>query len=169
MSSNVGKKFENKFRECMTKVEGMRVIRLPDQMNGFKGSTNPCDFFLYRYPYMYAIECKTINTDRFPICNLAPTQYDSLLEFSKTKGLICGVMIWYVQRDITIFYPIEIFEYCKLIDKKGIRYDETIEIDIPNGLSMRQIDGVKRRVFFDYDFDKFISSIEYDYNTSAFL
>ena len=70
MTENIGKKFENAFKESVEKVAGVAIVRLPDQMNGYAGSKNPCDFFMYKKPCMYAIECKSVHGNRLPMTNI---------------------------------------------------------------------------------------------------
>jgi penicillin-binding protein-related factor A (putative recombinase) len=165
MPKSVGKDFETITKNCVLQVPDASVTRLHDQTTGFSGSCNPCDFIFYKYPYQYCIECKTVNTDRFPLHNLSDNQYKGLMEYSKVKGIIAGVIIWFVQRDITRFYPIEIFEYLKLTGvKKSIRYDEIFDIPIHTSLAIHDIQGKKKRVFFDYDYLEFFTYIENTYN-----
>ena len=57
--STTGKQFEKVFREQASKLKDVYVYRIPDRMDFMKGSTNPCDFFCYKKPNFYLVECKT--------------------------------------------------------------------------------------------------------------
>lgn len=94
-----GKKFED-----LTKValinEGACVDRLPDQMTGRKGSTNPSDYTAYKKPYYYYIECKSCQKDKFDI--KAYISEDQWIELQKKlkykgKGVFAGYLVWFVQ------------------------------------------------------------------------
>ena len=60
MDNNLGKKAETKIREWLDKQDqGYCFERIPDQLTGFYGSRNICDFYLYVWPNMYYIESMT--------------------------------------------------------------------------------------------------------------
>ena len=103
---NLGKKFEQKFRECwLSTFPNSFIYRLQDQMSGYKViSRNPCDFICYTDNTLFLIECKTIKGKSFPLSNL--TQYDKLKENTGIKGVRCGVIIWYYNYDKIIYLPI---------------------------------------------------------------
>ena len=61
MVENRGKQFENVIKTAFEKVDGVSIDRLHDQTTGFKGSSNICDFIVYKEPYEYYIECKSVH------------------------------------------------------------------------------------------------------------
>lgn len=156
MAVNRGKKFEQIIKESFEKVPGVSVDRLHDQMNGYLGSRNICDFIVYKYPHQYYIECKTIHGNTFPLSNITNNQYNGLLEKDKIAGVRAGVIIWWVDKDVTKFIPIHLIKYFKNeYHAKSIRYDFKPfgqEVFIP-------INGKKKRVFFDYDMQQFFADI----------
>lgn len=83
-----GKKAEQKIREWLDRPQdGYSFDRIPDQMNGFyQVSRNICDFTCYKYPYMYHIESKATEHDRFNFSQLTDKQRDGLLVKSKIPG-----------------------------------------------------------------------------------
>ena len=90
---NLGKKAEAKIREWLNRPEeGYSFYRLPDQQSGLYGSTNPCDFIVYKEPYEYWIESKATWHDRFDFSMITDYQRDSLLARSAIKG-VHGVVI----------------------------------------------------------------------------
>ena len=160
MAINRGKQFENVIKEAFERVPDTSVVRLHDQTNGFIGSANPCDFLIYRRPYLYAIECKSVHGNTLPLSNISKFQWQSLADMSKVKGVIAGVICWWIDRDVTTFISIQELILCKLNEYKSVRFDHdpfTTDgfIDIP---------GNKKRVFFDYNMNKFfdISRIAYE-------
>lgn len=93
MSSEIGKEAEEQIRKWLDRPEeGYSLDRLYDQMNGFFGSKNICDFILYKQPYIYYVESKATWEDRFDFSMLTETQHDGLLNKSKIPGCF-GVVI----------------------------------------------------------------------------
>ena len=163
MSVNRGKDFEKVIKEAFEKVPNTSVTRLHDQTNGFIGSTNPCDFLMYHRPYLYAIECKSVHGNTLPFSNITKFQWQSLLSMSKVEGVFAGVLCWWIDNDVTKFIPIQVLQYMKDMDNlKSIRYDTPVCYPPCYG-EVIQINGKKKRVFFEYDMEEFfkITDIEY--------
>ena len=100
MSESIGKRAERKIREWLNRPEdGYYFWRLPDQTFGIPGDagSNPCDFFLYKYPDFYAIESKSTINDRFDFSLITQYQHDSLLKISAIEGCHGCVTILYVE------------------------------------------------------------------------
>ena len=150
MSENRGKKFENVIKESFLKVQDVSIDRLHDQTNGFKGSQNICDFIVYKEPYEYYIECKSVHGNTLPFSNITDTQWNGLLKKSQIEGVFAGVICWWIDKDVTKFIPIESLSWLELIGYKSIRYD------IDNVYTV-EIKGKKKRVFFDYDMESFLN------------
>ena len=163
MSVNRGKKFENVIKEAFEKVSNVSIDRLHDQTTGFKGSQNICDFIVYREPYEYYFECKSVHGASLPFSNITETQWNGLLQKSQIEGVFAGVICWWVDKDITKFIPIQTLQELKSLGYKSVRHDA----GIPDYLNytdseycMVEIDGKKKRVFFDYDMEEFLNVFE---------
>lgn len=151
MSINRGKDFERVVKEAFERVSNTSVDRLHDQMNGFAGSTNICDFIVYRKPYQYYVECKSVHGNTFPLSNVTRNQWQGLLAKSKINGVLAGVMCWWVDKDVTKFITIQELEACKNAGYKSVRYEhDPFTID-----GIIEIPCKKRKVFFEYDMDEF--------------
>ena len=150
MAENRGKKFERVIKESFLKVPNVSIDRLHDQTNGFKGSQNICDFIVYREPYEYYFECKSVKGASLPFSNITETQWSGLLEKSKIEGVFAGVICWWIDKDVTKFIPIQSLQWNKENGYKSLRYDH-------NGTSFIEIKGKKKRVFFDYDMEEFLN------------
>ena len=160
MSINRGKKFENVIRESFLKVPNVSIDRLHDQTNGFKGSQNICDFIVYREPYEYYFECKSVHGASLPFSNITETQWNGLLEKSKIEGVFAGVICWWVDKDITRFIPIKILQMLKEEGKKSLNCYWDSCVDVYNTrYYIPEIKGKKKRVFFDYDMEGFLNAI----------
>lgn len=91
--ADVGKEAERKIKEWLDHPEdGLCFDRIKDQMTGFYGSKNICDFTLFKSPYMYYIESKATWEDRFDFSMLSETQHDGLLEKSAIHN-VYGIVI----------------------------------------------------------------------------
>lgn len=174
MAQNRGKKFEQIIREAFEKVPNVSIDRLHDQTNGFKGSQNICDFIVYKEPYEYYIECKSVHGNTLPFSNITDTQWNGLLEKSKIEGVFAGVICWWIDKDVTRFLPIQFLQTMReKLNAKSVRYDlrhdfgkmqdgkkfTATAIWCSDGVEVPlvEIPGKKRRVFFDYDMEHFFT------------
>ena len=158
MAINRGKQFEEIIRQCFERVPNTSVIRLPDPTNGYLGIRNISDFIVYHYPHQYFIECKTVHGNTLPFSNITDNQWNGMLEVSKIRGVIAGVICWWVDKDVTLFIPIQAMEERKRMqDRHSIRFDEGMN----SGLECYELAGKKKKVFFDYDMLDFIERVSY--------
>lgn len=111
-----GKKAETKIKEWLDRPdEGYDFNRIPDQMNGMYGSSNICDFDLYKYPTKYYIESKATYEDRMDFNMLTNKQRDGLrmkAQIANTYGFVIVLFASYKRafvfniKDIAdIIYP----------------------------------------------------------------
>lgn len=156
MAVNRGKQFEDVIRESFEKVHGVSIDRLHDQTTHYKGSTNICDFIVYREPYEYYFECKSVHGNTLSFSNITETQWSGLFEKSKIEGVFAGIICWWTDKDVTLFLPIEELKLEKQHGWKSVRYD----IEKANGVI--EIKGKKKRVFFEYDMEEFLNEIQSD-------
>lgn len=157
---NRGKQFENIIKEAFERVPDVSVVRLHDQTTGYLGSSNHCDFIVYKKPYEYHIECKSVHGNTFPFSNITDNQYKGLLEKSKIQGVFAGLIVWWVDKDVTAFVPIQFIEWQKTLGRKSLPYGLADGVEFENWISCITIPGKKKRVFFDYDMDYFFHTIE---------
>lgn len=161
MAISRGKEFEHIIRESFEKVSNTSVVRLHDQTNGYKGGVNICDFIVYHYPYQYFIECKTTNGTTLPFSNITDNQWKKLFKMSDVKGVIAGVLCWWVKYDTTLFLPIQtLYEY-DAIGYKSVRFDlldndRSIDTDKITHIPVK-VHGRKKRIFFEYDMQEFFN------------
>ena len=156
MTQNRGKNFESIIKHAFLKVPGVSIDRIPDQTMHHKGACNICDFIVYKKPYEYYIECKSISTNLFPFSNVTINQWQGLLEKSNIEGVKAGVIVWWVKFDTTLFLPIQILDIWRnQVGLKSIKYDVW-----KKDLDVIKINGKKKRVFFDYDMTEFFTYFE---------
>ena len=154
MAVNRGKKFEQVIRESFERVSGVSIDRLNDNTAGFKGIAGICDFIVYREPYEYYIECKSVHGASLPFSNITDTQWNGLLEKSKIEGVFAGIICWFIDKGVTLFLPIHILNQLKRTGNKSVRYDISEYIG-----NVVEIKGKKKRVFFEYDMEEFLNEI----------
>ena len=90
MAVNRGKKFEEVVRKAFEKVPNVSIDRLHDQTTGFVGSQNICDFIVYKEPYEYYIECKSVHGNTLPFSNITETQWNGLINKATIEGVFVG-------------------------------------------------------------------------------
>lgn len=158
MTVSRGKKFEDVIRQSFEKVDGVSIDRLHDQTTGFKGSQNICDFIVYKEPYEYYIECKSVHGASLPFSNITETQWLGLLEKSVIKGVFAGIICWYIDKDITLYIPIQLLQYIK--DNSEIKsFKYSFDGYSNETLHVTQLKGKKKRIFFDYDMEEFLNGV----------
>lgn len=95
--SDIGKQAESKIKQWLDRPEdGYSFDRIKDQMTGFYGSSNICDFEVYKYPKKYYIESKATYEDRFDFSLITQIQHDGLIEKSKINGCFGLVIVLFV-------------------------------------------------------------------------
>ena len=152
-ASNRGKEFETRIKEAFQRVPHVSIDRIHDQTTMWKGSTNGNDFTVYKKPYEYYIECKSIRGNTFPLSNITEKQWETLVEKSEIDGVFAGVIIWFIERDVTFYVPIRELANAEAYGRKSIRYDEKMIKTVP-------IKGVKKRVFWEYDLTSFFTDVD---------
>ena len=94
MNDNLGKDAEKKIHEWLDHPEdGKCFDRIPDQMTGFYGSRNICDFTFFQSPYYWYIESKATWEDRFDFSMISDYQWDNMLKKSKIKDVFAVVIV----------------------------------------------------------------------------
>lgn len=146
MTKSLGKKFEEKFREDFSKIKNSIVVRLPDQVSGYKNtSSNICDFICYVYPNIFFIECKEKHGNTFPLVNFP--QYDKMLSLKDIKGAVVGVVLWYSDYDKVYYVPMNVWKQLKETNKKSLNIK-----DIHKYKEIVEIPSQKKRKFLDSDY-----------------
>ena len=151
MAVNRGKQFEQQIKESFLNCdEPISIDRLPDPSAGYAGVKNICDFIVYSYPHEYYIECKSVHGNTLNFSNITDNQWNGLQEKSQIWGVVAGVIVWFIDRDLTAYVPIQELvrlkdEGCKSLNIKHITM-ETVEHTI--------IPGKKKRVLFEYKITK---------------
>lgn len=121
MNDSLGKDAERKIKEWLDHPDlGYSFDRIPDQMTGFFGSKNICDFICFKSPYFWYIESKATYDARFDFSMITDTQMHGLLEKSSITNVFCVIIILFASYKRT--FILEINQIKRLIDsgKKSI-------------------------------------------------
>lgn len=149
--ANKGKDFEARFRKnWLETVRDSFCYRIPDQMSGFKGSSNVGDFICYKHPYMYIFDCKTKKGNTLPFSDIR--QYDKMLEYKNILGVHVGIICWFYEKDLVVYIPIRTLEKIKNEDKKSFN----IKMLEDENYECFSIPGKKLRTFIDTDYSKLV-------------
>ena len=112
--ADIGKEAEARIKTWLDRPdEGYSLDRLVDQMSGFYGSKNICDFILFKSPNQYYLESKATWSDRFEFAMLTQYQYDGMREKSKIAGVTCYVVVLFVTYKRAFLIDIQDIEYLK--------------------------------------------------------
>lgn len=125
---------------------------------GYQQINNPCDFIIYKYPNILYLECKAVhgNTLNFK-SDIRENQWDRLLKYSEVEGVNAGILCWFIDLDLTIFLDIYWLQRLKELNYKSFNAKNDLE-----AIPTTQIKGVKKRLFFNYDLEKFLEEIAYE-------
>ena len=170
-----GKEFERQVFKNFSEVEGVSIDRIPDQVTRYKNtSSNICDFIVYKKPTLLYLECKSVHGNTLSIYsvpkkgkdgklhgfygNIRDNQWEGLLEKSQIEGVRAGILIWFVDKDVTIYLSISALEYARQCGDKSIRFD-TDRFDLFSDDTIIHIPAKKKRTMFEYDFSEFFNTI----------
>lgn len=149
VDTSIGKKAEAKIKEWLDKPEeGYCFDRIPDQMTGFYGSKNICDFTLFKSPNMYYIESKATWEDRFDFSMLSSTQHDGLLEKSKIPNVYGVIIVLFAHHQRAFIIDINEIKRLEDLGKKSINIKKIDNWDI----TYTEIQTIpnSRKTFLDY-------------------
>lgn len=147
MSNNYGKAFETKFIEDWKKsFPKSFYLRLFDTTNGFLGVANPCDYICLANHKLFLVECKSHTGQSIPLTVIP--QYERLLKYKDCEDVYPGILVWYIDKAVIFWYPIEELE--KIVNKgyKSLNPDKLLK----EGYKIIQIPANKKRVFMEADY-----------------
>lgn len=165
ISKNVGKIFEQNWKKSIP--ENVWYYRPPDSAQSFGTNSNlrfsaksPCDCFMYNGEVFYTLELKSVGTtsisferDKEDKGVIHKHQIDKLLEFSKYKNIISGLLLDFRLSDKTYFCMIEEFKnMIDNLDKKSFN-----EKDLSEWCNPIVIEKKKMKVNYKYMVDTFLN------------
>lgn len=159
MSDLKWKKFENLIYKQLSSIPNISIDRIKNNMGGLSGVNNISDFTLYFNPYFYYIECKAIHGKTLNYkSHIRPNQWEGLTEKSKLNGVITGVLVWFIDFDITVFVPMTVLNYKRNLGFKSLNVQDLSLISV-DGERIIWLQGKKKRVFMEYDMQNFLEQL----------
>lgn len=154
MANNKGKAFEDTVKKAFEKVEGVSIDRLRDAPRKLKGVDNPSDFIVYKKPHEVYVECKSHKGNTLPFACIREEQIKGMTEKAKIAGVKAGIIIWYIDHDQTVWVPIN-----EVVSMREEGYKSINIKDLNYPRNIIRIEGTKKRVYFDYDMEKFLEDL----------
>lgn len=156
---NLGVKFERIIKECLGRVDDTTFDRI--KVAGYEGEKNPADYIVFNSPFQFYFECKAVRGNCLPFwrkgdgdrkANVSQGQVEGLTEKRKVTGVIAGVLVWFIDHDITLFIDIKTLnEIGKTGKSFNILTHKDMAVEVP---------AEKKRVYFDYDMGELLSILE---------
>lgn len=158
MAVNRGKQFEQHIRKQFEKLDNTFVLRLYDVTMGYSKIDNPCDFIVFKDGTLNLFECKAIhgNTLNFK-AHIRQNQWDKMLKYTMLVGVNAGILVWFIDHDITLF--LDIYD---LNDYRNKGYKSFNIISDIFSVPSVGIKGKKKKTFFEYDLEKLLEAIRYE-------
>ena len=141
MSTNYGKKFEERFKiDWLKSFPDSTITRLYDNTSGYLSISNISDYICYNYPNQYFIECKSHKGASIPFDKI--TQYKKMKNVVGKKGVRVGIILWLYEKDVIYYIPVSTITQMKKDGEKsvGIR-------SIKDGYNIIEIPTTKMKVF----------------------
>lgn len=150
---NKGKAFENVIKKSFEAVPEVSIDRFRDAPKKLKGVDNPSDFVVFRKPHELYVECKSHLGNTLPFSCIRDEQIEGMSKKALIPGVTAGLIIWYIEHDLTVWVPIDV-----VITLINFGY-KSINIKDLDMFPHLVIHGKKKRVYFDYDMKKFLEDL----------
>lgn len=132
IQDHLGKDAEHRIRTWLDRPDdGYDFMRINDQMTGFRGSSNICDFTLHKDGILYYIESKATWKHRFPFSMLTKDQHDGLFEKSQLRGSMGIVIVLFADVHRAIIINIQDIVKLEQLGKKSLNIDKIDKWGIP--------------------------------------
>lgn len=132
MAESIGKKAEKKIREWLDHPElGYSFDRIPDPIGGYFGQRNICDFTCFKSPYLWYIESKATEQDRFSFDMLTEIQYTGLLGKSRIENVFGIVIVLFVTYQRAFIFNIQDIDKLNQSGKKSLNIKKVDKWNIP--------------------------------------
>lgn len=154
-SKNKGKQFEEIIKKSFLKVPDVSIDRLRDAPRKMKNVDNPSDFIVYKKPHEIYVECKSHKGNTLPLSCIREEQIRGMTEKAKIDGVKAGIIVWFIDHDLTVWIPINEIVFWRDIGNKSINIKNIQDKHIER-IRHIVIQGRKKRVYFDYDMKDFL-------------
>lgn len=139
--------------------EGYCIDRIPDQMTGFYGSKNICDFILFKSPNFYYIESKATWEDRFSFSLITEYQYENMLKKSQIDYVFSWIIVLYLSYKRAFILNIQDIDKLQQTGKKSLNIKKLDRWEIP----YYEIPTIpSRKQLLDYSTDVNVTDISFN-------
>lgn len=154
---NNGKRFEQNIKNSMP--DNVFFYRFRDGTSSWGGGQentrfqqrNICDCMMYDSQYLYLLELKSHKGKSLPLTAIRKNQVDDLLEASKHRNVIAGIVVEFSDLESVHFMPIQLVKYWYYdSDRKSIPLQSFLE------KPCIEIYGKKLKTNFRYNIEQFI-------------
>lgn len=127
-----GKHFEQDFvHSYKDQQPEFSLLRLYDTTNGYSDINNPCDFIgATEYGTAY-IELKTVKGASLPFSNITDAQWDKMGVADTYNYTFCGILCYFSEKEILMWYPIRQLIGLKGAGVKSINPERLPQIGFP--------------------------------------
>lgn len=154
MAKNSGKKFEQLIREQFEELSDVSVDRINDNV-GYAGAYNIADLIVFRKPFKYYIECKSIKGTSFPFSNINEKALRDMMYQNIIPGVGSYYLIWFIDLDKTIAISSgEIYTQMHCYNKKSIGVKSFDDFDFIT------VEGIKKRKYYNYNLIKLLNDLD---------
>lgn len=122
-------------------------------MNGFRGSSNICDFTLFKAPTFYYIESKASYSDNMPFNMLTDYQYDNMLKKAHIAGVKSYAIFLFASYQRAFIFDILDIEASIKAGKKSVNIKKIAKWNIPYA-EIPTIPSRKNLLDYDKNFAK---------------
>ena len=156
MAEDIGKKAEQKIRQWLNRPdEGYDFNRIPDNMNGFYGSRNICDFDLYKAPNKYYIESKSTWHSRFDFSMITDYQLENMLKKSQIENVRSIVIVLFVNYQRAFIFDIRDIQEQIESGKKSVNITKIANWTIPYK-EIRTIPSRKQMLDYEGEIEEYL-------------
>lgn len=132
MTQPIYKKAEDKIKQWLDRPElGYSFDRIPDQLGGLYGGRNICDFICFKSPYMFYIESKETQQDRFNFSMISETQYKGLMAKSRIENCFGLIIALFSERQKAFIFRIQDIDSLQKSGKKSVNVTKQDKWTIP--------------------------------------
>lgn len=123
---------------------------LKDDTSGFYGVSNPCDYILFRSPYLFLVELKTHKGKSLPIAKIRPNQIQGMEKATHYEGVYGGFLINFRELEETYYITVQdVIQFTQTEERKSI----PVEWCRDHGVKIEQ---KKKRVRYSYDLESWL-------------
>ncbi len=161
--SYTGKMFEQDFFSSWEFCShGTHLTRLYDTTNGFKGIQNPCDFIMAcKFGTIY-LELKATKEASFYFKNVSEHQWQSLLEADASDYGVGGLLVFFYEKNLLMWYPIQQLEKLRESGAKSINPDKLPGVGYP-------VKFYGKRVRCTFDIYSLVEAIEFQFKEEGYV